>query len=1433
MRGRKSPLSLTLRGLEPLEPRILLSDSTAGYPTGALPPSAADLAWMYQNMIVTEDVGLNWMGLVRVNAARAARGQAPLDPAQLRLAGVNQEVHGRTQAQVDAAGGPAAQSVDWLAEETGALPPAVDNSVLNWFPAIGSQSISDCSAWATTYYTMTYMTARARGWDAKHDSAGNYRFSPKWSYTMVNGGSDGGSDAYSIYSLLISNGAATLADFPYNSNYREWVYKTTASYHNNTKTSAQVWRDAISNRAYQTGSVLNVDTDTGLNQLKTLLTDGYVLNFATYVYAWLPKTVGNDPSDPSDDPYAGQGGYYALGSGAGGHEMTIVGYNDSIWLDVNSNGVVDSGEKGALLIANSWGAGWGNGGYTWLAYDALKATSAVSGWTPVGRQAAFWGNSATWLTARPEPYTPTAVAEFTIQHSQRNMMAMSLSITNGAGQTSTYTPSALYYDGGSYGFDGVSYSSNPSAAPTGIFVLDFSDLAPNLSAVERYTLTNNGPYQDTYADTIYSFKLTDAAGNVLGVCATGPRVGDLPTHTRAYLDYPDTEIRGNVWLDLNGNGVKDAGEIGLANQIVYLDANNDGAFDSFSTTASDNTSAAIPDATSKGHRVTAGTVTSSLTMSGVTGSIADVNVTLNITHGRDSDLKVTLTSPSGTTITLFDGVGGSGQNFTGTTLDDEAATAITSGSAPFTGAFRPATPLSAFDGLDANGVWQLTVSDGAVGFTGTLNSWSLLVSSNEEATWTNSAGDYALTRLASGPFAVRVAVPVGLTVTSPAGGAYSGALADQQVLTGQDFGAYTAPPTIVQPAAASPNPVAGSSSGLSVRADDDGGEQNLVYTWSTVAKPAGAANPTFSVNATNAAKDAVATFSKTGNYTLRVTVADAYGRTVTSSVAVTVNPVLTSIALSPANPSVTATGTCQFTATAIDQFGAAFTPSGGFAWSVQTPGGGSITSAGLYTAPLSPGSATVRAESGAVFRETTVTVLPLPPAAADDTYTTGQGVALSVAAPGVLANDTDAYGLSLTAVNFGNPSHGVLTPNADGSFAYTPDGGYYGPDSFTYMAYDTQAYSNVATVNITVVQDVTPPAILSVEVNGGRATRSVVKSLAMRFSEALAGGLPDGRLTLHNSTDGSDISQADIVLSYDAGTNTAVWTFPTLAGGTLPDGAYVATLDVSGVTDPAGNVLNGGTNYVFSFIRLGGDVNGDNLVDMADYVVWFTDFGASGDGWTQGDCNADGMVDMQDYVIWFGNFGRGYSLAEEPAAPEAGGEIAGGEDLGTVPTQQIPDATVWTTEGAVMPERPAIAAADPPAMPAAPSPFGTPAAAVHAPLVLARTPFAAGASGLAASRMDALPVPEGNAGTAIALDLNTSEPLLAPAPMGGAVSVPARSSQAARPRVGGRTTGSDNGLDNRLESPGLHVGPRNFPWAQTVLGSLDILAALPSPFIDG
>ena len=101
-----------------------------------------------------------------------------------------------------------------------------------------------------------------------------------------------------------------------------------------------------------------------------------------------------------------------------------------------------------------------------------------------------------------------------------------------------------------------------------------------------------------------------------------------------------------------------------------------------------------------------------------------------------------------------------------------------------------------------------------------------------------------------------------------------------------------------------------------------------------------------------------------------------------------------------------------------------------------------------------------------------------PPVAVDDAYATDEDIELNVAAPGVLDNDSDPDGDPITAIKVTDPTDGALTLNADGSFTYAPDTGFFGSDSFTYKANDTLLDSNIVTVTITVNEvDTTPPQV--------------------------------------------------------------------------------------------------------------------------------------------------------------------------------------------------------------------------------------------------------------------------------------------------------------------------------------------------------------------
>ena len=125
---------------------------------------------------------------------------------------------------------------------------------------------------------------------------------------------------------------------------------------------------------------------------------------------------------------------------------------------------------------------------------------------------------------------------------------------------------------------------------------------------------------------------------------------------------------------------------------------------------------------------------------------------------------------------------------------------------------------------------------------------------------------------------------------------------------------------------------------------------------------------------------------------------------------------------------------------------------------------GTPTTAGTFTVTVTVFDSTKQAAS----TNYTITITSPVPVAVADSYTTAEDTLLSPAAPGVLANDTDAQGLPLTAILVSGVSNGALTLSSNGSFTYTPSLNFNGADSFTYKANNGSFDSNVVTVSLTV-----------------------------------------------------------------------------------------------------------------------------------------------------------------------------------------------------------------------------------------------------------------------------------------------------------------------------------------------------------------------------
>ena len=101
-------------------------------------------------------------------------------------------------------------------------------------------------------------------------------------------------------------------------------------------------------------------------------------------------------------------------------------------------------------------------------------------------------------------------------------------------------------------------------------------------------------------------------------------------------------------------------------------------------------------------------------------------ICLNITHNYVSDLEVTIKAPDGTEVLLFTNIGGNGHNFTNTCFQQSSNNPIASGTAPFSGTYKPQANLGYINnGQNGNGTWTLRVYDGYPQDQGTLLNWTI------------------------------------------------------------------------------------------------------------------------------------------------------------------------------------------------------------------------------------------------------------------------------------------------------------------------------------------------------------------------------------------------------------------------------------------------------------------------------------------------------------------------------------------------------------------------------------------------------------------------------------------------------------------------------------------------------------------------------------
>ncbi|MCC6235883.1 MAG: hypothetical protein IT580_24825, partial [Verrucomicrobiales bacterium] len=191
-----------------------------------------------------------------------------------------------------------------------------------------------------------------------------------------------------------------------------------------------------------------------------------------------------------------------------------------------------------------------------------------------------------------------------------------------------------------------------------------------------------------------------------------------------------------------------------------------------------------------------------------------------------------------------------------------------------------------------------------------------------------------------------------------------------------------------------------------------------------------------------------------------------------------------------------------------------------------------------------------------------------------------------------------------------------------------------------------------STVERVFTVDQVAPRLTGIQINGGAAQRSMVKSILLQFSEDVSGSLSAEDLILRNLSTQTDVLAGNQTWSFQTDRALLI-TFPNLPGESLADGNYTLALRPSGITDAAGNALADAMDL--SLFRYFGDADGDRDVDFLD-AFRFREAArndpAADPGTEAFDVNADGVLEGVDVAAF-----QNHQLTRLPAPPPAGSVV--------------------------------------------------------------------------------------------------------------------------------------------------------------------------------
>lgn len=315
-----------------------------------------------------------------------------------------------------------------------ALPDHWNNGATIYFPTVFNQAGGSCGPSSRIGYMLTHELNAYRHVSGKLDEN---RLCPNFVYPFSYNGS-------SKDRMAIANGVPnipTYGGFPYSSIYgfEEALVSDGATGDGGWMQGYDKWYAAMKNRLLHTSNFpTSTATPEGMLAVKRWLYNhngdesfatGGILGLGCAISGCGTATIANTKANQAAGVVGMQ--YLTHMGTQVDHAITLVGWDDRIEFDLDGNGkygeesnALNQNETGAWIFVNSWGSGWGNGGFMYYPYATAGAVNRpveVNGKTVYSSGDGWWPEI---YTIRKD-YEPKRVIKLKMTYTQRSSMSLS------------------------------------------------------------------------------------------------------------------------------------------------------------------------------------------------------------------------------------------------------------------------------------------------------------------------------------------------------------------------------------------------------------------------------------------------------------------------------------------------------------------------------------------------------------------------------------------------------------------------------------------------------------------------------------------------------------------------------------------------------------------------------------------------------------------------------------------------------------------------------------------------------------------------------------------------------------------------------------------------------------------------------------------------